>query len=67
MYARSTGELPLFGAKLTTTLGTVVRSALKILCIAAVAATVLAVRYIVFEYTHGDHHVVQRLVDGLLP
>jgi len=41
MYARSTGELPLFRATLTTTLATV------------------------FEYNHGDHHVVQHLVDGL--
>jgi hypothetical protein len=48
-------------------LGAVARGALKILCIAAAAATVLAVRYLVFEYNHGDHQAVQRLVAPLLP
>jgi len=64
MYAQSTREFPLVGAWLAKTLGSVARSALAILCIAAVAATVVAVRYVVFEYAHGDHHVVERLVNG---
>lgn len=64
MHAPSTRELPLFGASFTITLGSVARAALAILCIAAVAATVVAVRYLVFEYTHGDHHVVERLING---
>jgi hypothetical protein len=64
MYAQSTRELPLVGAWLTKTLGSAARSALAILCIAAVAAAVVAVRYVVFEYAHGDRHVVQRLING---
>ena len=64
MYAQSTRELPLVGAWFTKTLGTLARSALAILCIAAIAATVVAVRYVVFEYTHGDHRVVERLING---
>ena len=69
MYAPSTREfptreLPLFGARLTISLGGVARGALAILCIAAVVATVVAARYLIFEYTHGDHHVVERLING---
>ena len=45
-------------------LGSVARSALAILCIAAVTATILAARTLIFESTHGDRHVVERLIKG---
>ena len=69
MYAPSarefpTRELPLSGARVTTTVGGIARGALAILCIAAVAATVAAARTLIFEVTHGDHHVVEQLVNG---
>ena len=47
--------------------GAVARFALTILCLAAVAAAVPAVRYLVFECNHGDRQIVQRLFDSLLP
>ena len=67
MYARSAGAPPFPGARLATTLGNFARGALAILCIAAVAASFLAVRSVVFEYTHGDQQIVHRLAESLLP
>lgn len=64
MYASFTRELPFSAARFAATLRGVARSALAILCITAVAATILAARYLIFEYNHGDHHVVERLVNG---
>jgi len=67
MYARSAGSLPWPGHGASTVFGAVVRAALTILCLAAVAAAVPAVRYLAFEYNHGDRQIVQRLFTSLLP
>jgi hypothetical protein len=67
MYARSAGGLRWPGHEVSAAFGTVARAALTILCLAAVAAAVPAVRYLVFEYNHGDRQIVQRLFDSLLP
>ena len=65
MHARSAGELP--RASHSVALATIGRGALKILCIAAVAAAILGVRSLVFEYNHGDRQVVQHLLEPLMP
>jgi hypothetical protein len=67
MYARSAGGLIWRGHEVSTAFGAVVRAALTILCLAAVAAAVPAGRYLAFEYNHGDRQIVQRLFDSLLP
>ena len=66
MYARSAGGLRWPSHDVGTAFGAVARFALTIVCLVAVAAAVPAVRYLVFEYNHGDHQAVQRLVDTLL-
>ncbi|MBV8186446.1 MAG: hypothetical protein JOY64_07340 [Alphaproteobacteria bacterium] len=40
------------------------RSALTVSALAAIILTVLAVRYVAFEYAHGVRPIVQRLVDS---
>ena len=67
MYARSAGGLPWPGHGISTVFGAVARTALTILCLAAVAGAVPAGRYLVFEYNHGDRQIVQRLFASLLP
>ena len=67
MHGRSAGDLRWPSHDVGTAFGTVARAALTILCLAAVAAAVPAVRYLVFEYNHGDRQIVQRLFDSLLP
>lgn len=65
MYARSAAELALADRRVGAALAAIGRGALKILCIAAVAAAILGVRSLVFEYTHGDRQVVLHLLDSL--
>ena len=67
MYARSAGGLRWPGHGVSTVFGAVARAALTILCLTTVAAAVPAVRYLVFEYNHGERQIVQRLVDSLFP
>lgn len=40
-----------------------IRTLLTVTCLALVVVAVLAVRYVAFEYTHGDRSVVQRLLE----
>ena len=67
MNARSPSELSLPGHGGAVALRAIARDVLKILCIAAVAAAVLGVRYLVFEYNHGGRQVVLQLLDSLMP
>jgi hypothetical protein len=65
MHALSAGELPLLAHRAGVALAAIGRGVPRILCIAAVAAGILAIRSLVFEYNHGDRQVVLHLLDSL--
>jgi len=43
------------------------RGTLALLCLAVFSVAVLATRYLVFEYNHGDSQVVVNLLDKISP
>ncbi len=45
-------------------LGSIIRGARTVLCIAVVAVTVVAARHLIFEYRHGNQIVIERLIHG---
>jgi hypothetical protein len=52
---------------LETAARTLARSVLTIFVICLVAALALGLRYVLFEYSHGDRQFVQRLLVAFLP
>jgi hypothetical protein len=67
MVAASTGLGFQARPHIRRTLRAFARGATTIACMSAIAVLLLGIRYLVFEYNHGDRQVVLHLIESLAP